>query len=197
MNIPILKEMVDIYESYRRSSYNQGSTGSFQYYYTSQGLDPVRDFVETNLISRIKNIPSYENIIDYVTAMFYSVKGTWKVFDYMGRFFSDSLEVAGDKIYNGEDLVINLVLENSLYNTVEFVDGLKSFLSSLLWIGNPEDDNISISVNDGSDEEIKDKPSDPYSFSGLAQTLKLNEEVSLYLGGNIKTLKISIIKRWG
>lgn len=193
MEIPILKQMVELYEVYLRTS-QESSLGSFRYYYTSQGLDPVRDFVETNLIDKIKSIPDYENIIDYVTAMFYSVKGTLKVFDYMGRFFNDSLEVAGDKLYNGENLTVNLVLSDSLYNTVEFVEGLKNFLSCLLWIGDPGDDNISITIDDGSGEEITDKP-DPYSFSGLPQVLGLNETVELYAGGSIKTLKISVIKR--
>ena len=195
MEVPVIKQMVELYTRYRSSYSSSGSLGSFKYYYTSQGLDPVRDFVETNLYERIKDIPDYENIIDYVTAMFYSVKGTLKVFDYMGRFFNDSLEVAGDKLYNGENLTINLVLENSLYNTVEFVEGLRDFLSSLLWIGDPGDDNINITINDGSDEEIKDKPDDPYSFSGLAQVLGLNEELELYSGGNLKTFRVSIIKR--
>jgi len=194
MEIPVIRQMVELYSKYQSLGLASEALGSFRYYYTSQGLDPVRDFVETNLIGKIKDIPDYENIIDYVTAMFYSVKGTLKVFDYMGRFFNDSLEVAGDKLYNGENLTVNLVLSDSLYNTVEFVEGLKNFLSCLLWIGDPGDDNISITIDDGSGEEITDKP-DPYSFSGLPQVLGLNETVELYAGGSIKTLKISVIKR--
>lgn len=195
IELPILQQMVKMYEEYQ-GNYYKNTQNSFQNYYSSFDIDPVRDFVETNMGPYIEETDAdYENVINYVTRMFYSVKGTAKVFDYMDRFFP-GIRRSGDVVYDGETLSLALVLNSALDNTVEFREALLEFLQTLLYLGGSGDDSIIIIVpgeGDGGDE-ITDDP-DPYTFPDRPQVLQLKDLIELHGTGTIKTYKLIIIKR--
>ena len=195
IELPILQQMVKMYEEYQ-GNYYKNTQNSFQNYYSSFDIDPVRDFVETNMGPYIEETDAdYENVINYVTRMFYSVKGTAKVFDYMDRFFP-GIRRSGDVVYDGETLSLALVLDSALDNTVEFREALLEFLQTLLYLGGSGDDSIIIIVpgeGDGGDE-ITDDP-DPYTFPDRPQVLQLKDLIELHGTGTIKTYKLIIIKR--
>lgn len=194
LELPILQQLISLYEGYRDFYYETPSS-TFQSYYTSMGIDPVRDFVEANIGSDLegKEGLDYENVLDYITRMFYSVKGTAKVFDYMDRFFP-GIQRSGDIIYDGETLSLSLVLDSLLDNTVEFREGLSKFLQTLLYLGEGEDNIVIVVPGDDDNDEITDDPP-PNTFSGQPQVLRLSDLIELHGGGLIKTYKLIIIKR--
>lgn len=192
--IPILQQLVEMYENYQGNYYEDTET-SFQSYYSNFDIDPVRDFIETNIGQYIKETDAdYENVLNYITRMFYSVKGTAKVFDYMDRFFP-GLKRSGDIVYDGETLSLSLVLDSALDNTVEFREGFSKFLQSLLYLGQGDEDTITIVVPGDSDNEEITDDSDPYTFSGQPQVLRLRDLIELHGAGAIKTYKLILIKR--
>lgn len=192
--IPILQQLVEMYENYQENYYEDTET-SFQSYYSNFDIDPVRDFIETNIGQYIKETDAdYENVLNYITRMFYSVKGTAKVFDYMDRFFP-GLKRSGDIVYDGETLSLSLVLDSALDNTVEFREGFSKFLQSLLYLGQGDEDTITIVVPGDSDNEEITDDSDPYTFSGQPQVLRLRDLIELHGAGAIKTYKLILIKR--
>lgn len=195
IELPILQQMVEMYEEYQ-GNYYKNTQNSFQNYYSSFDIDPVRDFVETNMGPYIEETDAdYENVINYVTRMFYSIKGTAKVFDYMDRFFP-GIRRSGDVVYDGETLSLALVLDSALDNTVEFREALLEFLQTLLYLGGSGDDSIIIIVpgEGGGGDEITDDP-DPYTFPDRPQVLQLKDLIELHGTGTIKTYKLIIIKR--
>lgn len=195
IELPILQQLVKMYEEYQ-GNYYKNTQNSFQNYYSSFDIDPVRDFVETNMGPYIEETDAdYENVINYVTRMFYSVKGTAKVFDYMDRFFP-GIRRSGDVVYDGETLSLALVLGSALDNTVEFREALLEFLQTLLYLGGSGDDSIIIIVpgEGGGGDEITDDP-DPYTFPDRPQVLQLKDLIELHGTGTIKTYKLIIIKR--
>ena len=85
---------------------------------SSLDIDPVRDFVETLVGPELEESEAdYENVLDYITRMFYSVKGTAKVFDYMDRFFP-GFKRSGDIVYDGETLSLSLILDSARESSV-------------------------------------------------------------------------------
>ncbi len=194
MELPVIQQLVELYEEYR-GNYYDSTENSFQSYYSSFDIDPVRDFIETIIGPDLEATEAdYENVLNYITRMFYSVKGTAKVFDFMDRFFP-GLQRSGDIVYDGENISLTLVLDNALDNTVEFREGLLSFLQALLWLGASGDSNITIIVpGENGDDEITDDPP-PNTFSGQAQVLRLKDLIQLHGSGTIKTYKLIIIKR--
>ncbi len=195
MELPILQQLVKMYEEYQ-GEYYENTENTFQSYYSSLDIDPVRDFVETLVGPELEGTEAdYENVLDYITRMFYSVKGTAKVFDYMDRFFP-GFRRSGDVIYDGETLSLSLILDSALDNTVEFRKAFTRFLESLLYLGGTGGNNITIIVPDEDDdgEEIIDDP-DPYKFQGKPQVLRLRDLIELHGSGKIKTYNLTIIKR--
>lgn len=193
LRIPILLQMVEMYYEYQKNYYDP-SDSSFQSYYSSSNIDPVRDFIETILGSSIEGTEAdYENVLAYITRMFYSVKGTVKVFDYMDRFFP-GLRRSGDILYDGDTLSLELTLDSAIDNTVEFRESFIEFLKSLLYLGGSENIVIIVPSDDSDIPEVTDDP-DPYKFQSQAQILRLQDLLELQGGGKIKTYKLTIIKR--
>lgn len=196
MELPILQQLVKMYEEYQ-GGYYEDSESSYQSYYSSSDIDPVRDFVETLVGPTLEEETEadYENVLNYITRMFYSVKGTTKVFDYMERFFP-GFKRSGDIIYDGDTLSLAIVLDSALDNTVEFRTALLEFLQSLLYLGGSGDNNIVIVVpgEDSDLDEITDDP-DPYKFQDIPQVLRLRDALDIYGNGKIKTYKLIIVKR--
>ncbi len=191
LEIPILYQMVTMYEEYQ-SAYQENSDSSFQSYYSSLDIDPVRDFIETVIGSSLSDTEAdHDNVLNYLTRLFYSVKGTVKVFDYMDRYLP-GLHRSGDVIYDGETLSLALILSSAIDNTVEFRKSFSEFLQNLLYLG--EGENIVVVIPGEEDPEVTEDPK-PYRFQEYPQVLKMNDLIGLYGSGKIKTYKLTIVKR--
>ena len=87
----------------------QESTGSFDSYQTYMKIDPVKRFIGMCL-SEIP-IPldqDYETVLNYITRLFYSIKGTYSVFEYMKRYLG--LEFVDDFVlYTTKTISFTLV----------------------------------------------------------------------------------------
>ena len=148
-SIPLLKDMTRMIERYNKE-YRTETVGSFDLYYNHQNLGSIRKFIEICLNNGDIKFPEgidRENVINYLSALFYNVKGTRKVFDYMRDYLGISIKE--DITYTVSSLVLNID-EISTTNIFTYIESLKSFLSSLLYYGDlvSEIKKISLMVND-------------------------------------------------
>lgn len=149
-SIPLLKDMTKMIEKYNKD-YRTKSVGSFDLYYNHQNLSSIRKFIEICLNNSDVKFPEgidQENIINYLSALFYNVKGTRRVFDYMRDYLGISIKKE-EITYTVSSLVLNID-EISTTNIFTYVESLKDFLSSLLYYGDlvSEIKKISLKVND-------------------------------------------------
>lgn len=133
LEIPIIDQFSKMITYY---SDNIESEEDFPFlgYNNSQKLDPVKEFIDICL--SVQNYPEnqdVENISNYLVKLFYSVKGTVKVFEYMEKYLG--ITFVGDVRYTTElvDFSIKdvLVEDEDLFNQL-----LSGFLSSLLYYNN-------------------------------------------------------------
>ena len=144
--IGIVDKMCKLIEAYS-TAYKDNSADSFNDYYYYLNTDPVKKFLhfcipesEWNTNGEHKN-EDYESVISYISRLFYSVKGTCKVFDLMKKYLN--LEI--DNItYNVKTLsfTISEVILVDIDEKV-FYDSLIDFLNALLYFGSA---NIQIDV---------------------------------------------------
>ena len=128
--IEVVDQIAKMIQEYA-SNYHENTTDSFDDYYYSLKNDPVKKFL--NLCISEDSIgpdQNYEDVINYLSRMFYSVKGTIKVFDYMKAFLGLNFE--GDIVYTTEYIEFNLT-EISLSDENLFYESLKGFLDALLY----------------------------------------------------------------
>lgn len=114
------------------SNYYVDSSNSFDDYLYSLKNDPVKKFLSLCIPkdSINENEQVYEDIINYLYRLFYSVKGTIKVFDYMKKYLN--LEFDGDIIYTTR--YVELKLKSiSVSDENLFYESMKEFLDSLLY----------------------------------------------------------------
>ena len=129
-NIEIVDQMAKMIQEYSTNYYEQ-STDSFGDYYYSLKNDPVSKFLNLCISEDdIKGDQTYEDVINYLSRLFYSVKGTIKVFDYMKSFLG--LKFEGDIIYTTELIEFNLS-EVTISDENLFYESLKDFLDALLY----------------------------------------------------------------
>lgn len=128
--ITIIDQLARMIQEYSTNYYEE-STDSFGDYYYSLKNDPVSKFL-TLCISEdsIGKDQNYEDVINYLSRLFYSVKGTVKVFEYMKSFLG--LQFSGDIIYTTEYIEFNLS-NVSLSDENLFYESLKNFLDALLY----------------------------------------------------------------
>lgn len=128
--IELIDQLYRMIEEYGKS-YSQTSQESFNNYYISQSNDPVKIFLEL-CISRdsIGSDQDYDEVINYLSKLFYSAKGTVKIFDYMVQFLG--LDFDGEIIYDSKEITINLNSLN-ISNETLFYNSLKDFLDSLVY----------------------------------------------------------------
>lgn len=96
--------------------------------------DPVKKFVK--MVIKPENCPqNYADVIDYITAVFYTVKGTFKVIEYMKMYlgFSDD-----SIVYSPESISIGETGETDNDNL--YISALKGFLNELLYFGETKTD---------------------------------------------------------
>lgn len=167
--IGVVSKMCDLIDKYASESsvYNTENTeNSFSDYYYYLKIDPVIRFLNIRISDSewSENHPSeeYNSVIAYMSRLFYSVKGTYKVFDYMREYLGLKIE---DLSYTVKQLNFTLreielvdIDENVFYNS------LIDFLRALLYFG---ESNIRIGV-------VK---------------LELSNTIHNYIGANIVTYK--------
>ena len=146
--IGILKNLCDIITEYSKNYVNTGS--SFDDYQTYLKIDPVLRFISL-CIPESEVEQDYKTTLNYLTHLFYSVRGTAKVFEYMKNFLG--LEFEGDIVYTSKNLSFSLSgikgSDASLFNNY-----LKDFLDSLLYFETIDYKLSEISIIIESDTEV-------------------------------------------
>lgn len=93
--------------------------------------DPVRKFLDICITEKmIGEGQDRDSVISYLTKLFYSVKGTLKVFDYIQEYLE--LDIVGDINYN-VDYISLMVTNISQTDETGFSESLKGFLDALIY----------------------------------------------------------------
>ena len=74
--------------------------------------------------------PDDENTVNYLTKLFYSVKGTQKIFEYMHKYLG--INFIGDVSYSINEVVFEIE-EVTVTDISVYIKTLKEFLSALLY----------------------------------------------------------------
>lgn len=129
-NIELIDQLYRMIESYEEQ-YTQSQKGSFDDYYVYSGSDPVKNFLRLCIPeSSLPADQDYEEAINYLSKLFYSVKGTIQVFNYMIQYLP--LDFDGEIIYDSGEITVNF--ENlSVENESLFYELLKGFLDALTY----------------------------------------------------------------
>jgi hypothetical protein len=105
--------------------------GSFDYYYYYYSSDGVKKFLQ--LCIQESDIPEgndYTEVINYLHRLFYSVKGTLKVFDYMKEYLG--IPFVGDIVYTVNEIRFEISEITTLDMSI-YIKYMKEFLSRLLY----------------------------------------------------------------
>lgn len=140
--IGVVAKMCELIEKYSDpdEGYILDPTTAFNNYYYYLNTDPVNRFLhfcisETNWKEEHPN-EDYELVISYISRLFYSVKGTTKVFNFMGKYLELDIK---DFEYTVKTLKFTIT-EITLVDIDEkiFYNALLDFLSALLYFGKAE-----------------------------------------------------------
>lgn len=151
-SIPILKTLSDMVVEYNKS-YSKKSLDSFEDYYLHYSINTIKSFIELSLGSQEKSISkdnNREDVINYLVKLFYSVKGTPKIFEYMEKYLGIKFKGGIDNIRYTVNEVIFDIDEISVDDIQTYIDSLKNFLSSLLYYGDliTEISKINLTIKD-------------------------------------------------
>lgn len=128
--IEIVDQMARMIQEYS-TNYYVSNTDSFDDYYYSLRNDPVKKFLNLCISEdSIGGDQNYEDVINYLSRLFYSVKGTIKVFDYMRSFLN--LKFEGDIVYTTKYIEFNLA-DITLSDENLFYESMRDFLEALLY----------------------------------------------------------------
>ena len=148
--IGVVDKMCKLIEGY--SEYQPDTEGAFENYYYYLKSDPVIRFLNICIPESefIKDHPSeeYESVIAYISRLFYSVKGTYKVFDFMKKYLG--LEIYDIKYtvkflgFTIKEITLVDIDENIYYQALlDFLKALLYFMDSKikidvinLWLSN-------------------------------------------------------------
>ena len=129
----IFRDLGCILEKYE-SEY-EDSASSFDSYQSYMKIDPVLRFVNFCIKKRDDQTEEeYQAILDYVTRLFYSVRGTRHVIDYMSRYLG--IEFVGDPVYTIKNISFSIANDTSWYDISLFNAYLIEFLDYLLYYEN-------------------------------------------------------------
>ena len=137
-NIEVVEKMCELIEAYSNSSYSDNTLDSFNNYYYYLNTDPVVKFLHFCILRSEweenqdpDNSQNYDSAISYIARLFYSVKGTYQVFDYMEKYLG--LHIT-DIVYTVKILSFTIP-EITLSDVDEKVwyDSLLDFLNTLLY----------------------------------------------------------------
>jgi hypothetical protein len=135
---------------------------SFESYNSYLANDPVETFVKFCLPKESIKVGDYEVTINYITHLFYSVKGTIKVIEFMKKFLN--LDLNEDFFYSPKKIRLSFKGLNTLNDSL-FYDLLRNFLNALLYF------NTAV-------------------ISTTTNTLELTDNVKNMVGSKIITYKV-------
>ena len=157
----IFRDLIKMVEGYEQE-YQDPAT-SFTDYQSYMKIDPVLRFVGFCIKRRDGQAEEeYQAILEYVTRLFYSVRGTRRVLDYIGRYLG--IRFVGNPIYTVKSISFSIANDTEWYDVSLFNTYLLDFLSTLLYY-----ENISYRVD---------------------LNLDIEETKEIYMGIGIKTYKI-------
>ena len=134
---------------------------SFDDYQSYMKIDPVLRFVSF-CIKEEDQPEDYQSVLDYVTRLFYSVRGTRRVFVYMERYLG--IKFVGKPVYNIKTISFSITEKQDWYDVSLFNSYLLDFLNHLLYY-----ESLSYKVDLG---------------------LSITGDLDFYYGVGIKTYKI-------
>lgn len=109
-------------------------TSSFDSYQSYMKIDPVLRFVSFCIKEESLSEEDYRSVLDYVTRLFYSVRGTRKVFDYMTRYLG--IEFEGTPVYTIKNINFAIKNKKEWYDVSLFNNYILDFLDYLLYFEN-------------------------------------------------------------
>jgi hypothetical protein len=126
-------------------------------------IDPVLRFVGFCIKQQEgQDQEEYQAILEYVTRLFYSVRGTRKVFDYIQRYLG--IKFIGNPVYTVKSISFSIANDTTWYDVSLFNSYLLDFLNTLLYY-----ESISYKVD---------------------LNLEITETKDMYMGIGLKTYKI-------
>jgi hypothetical protein len=157
----IFRDLGRMVEEYEKTYHD--TTSSFTDYQNYMKIDPVLRFVSFCIKQKDgQTEEEYMAILEYVTRLFYSVRGTRRVLDYIGRYLG--IKFIGNPIYTVKSISFSIANQMEWYDVSLFNTYLLDFLSTLLYY-----ENISYKVD---------------------LNLEITETKDTYLGVGIKTYKV-------
>ena len=128
--IKLIRDLCKMISEYSEHYYSDNSSSFNDYYYYLK-KDPIQKFLSLCITKdNIAEGQDLEEVIKYISRLFYSVKGTSKVFDYMKKYLG--LSISGNIIHNSNYIEITLTSVN-LNDEGGFVDAFRDFLEALLY----------------------------------------------------------------
>ena len=141
--IPIVEMMMKMYRVWREENIEEEKSVENELA-TELKIDPVLRFVYYVLFSKggeFLNIPEKTQIgiIKYLTAVFYSVKGTSAVFSKLHEHFGFDYE-NNEVVYTPTELDFKLTADSVSWvnDEIKFTDYFTDFLKELLYVGKGE-----------------------------------------------------------
>lgn len=157
----IFRDLIKMVEGYEQEY--QDSVTSFTDYQSYMKIDPVLRFVGFCIKRRDGQAEEeYQAILEYVTRLFYSVRGTKRVFDYITRYLG--IQFIGNPIYTVKTVSFTIANQTEWYDVSLFNTYFLDFLNTLLYY-----ESISYRVDLG---------------------LEIKDTMDTYLGVGMKTYKI-------
>jgi len=170
--IVVVEQLYEMIQEYSENYY-EDVTSSFDDYQYYQKLDAVKRFIGM-VYEKPDDISDeeYESIVNYLSRLFYSVKGTLKVFDFIEEYLDLEIE---DLSYTIRELSITIKNLDTT-DVTKFYENLEEFCAALLYF---EEFNATIeTINLVVDSEIITKVS--------ADVIPYNTEEFTYVGGSNK-----------
>lgn len=129
-NIEIISQLKKMIDGY--AEYYQETGGSFDNYYYYLKNDDVRRFISLCIEEEtLDKSQEYSEVLNYISRLFYSVKGTPLVFDYIEKYLNIKLR---NITYTAETISFEVEAIET-YNINTFINSLRNFLSALLYYG--------------------------------------------------------------
>ena len=131
-NIKIFNQLYKLIDEYNNNPiYSRVDVDdSFESYNSYLANDPVKTFVKFCLPEESIKVGDYNTTVNYITHLFYSVKGTIKVIEYMKSYLN--LKLNDDFFYSPKKIRLSFKELNTLNDTL-FYDLLRDFLNALLY----------------------------------------------------------------
>ena len=137
----IVNQMCKMIEKYQETGYYEEYTDPYKYYYSSVNNDPVKKFIgvclsDTTTGDKAAGIEELENIVNYLTKLFYSIKGcNEKIIECLKTKLG--LKISSSE-FKKEKSLISLDIELKSMPTVVsnnekfFIESFTDFLKSLM-----------------------------------------------------------------